>query len=406
MMIRFSRVRVAVPALALTGVLALAGCSGGGGSSVATTGGGDVASRYGTVYENTGSGPMVAPTIPQTPSVKTDFGQLQCRGKAPSDVRRPAPAGCTRVFTLTASQFEQTIANFPVQHWKVWGYNGSTPGPTLVSYQGEPIRIVLHNRLPIPTTLHPHGEHQPNADDGVAGISEPNPIAPGGSHTYAFTPGHVGTFAYHSHTDGPVEELRGLDGMHVVLPRTEHRSVRVNDDYVMTLQQFAPQPVTNGKPDGTKVKNGVLTVPFPGGTGDFPISTIDGKTGDASGGPITIHKGDLVRIRLYNASNLAHSMHLHGHDMILVSKNGHAVPQTRETTQNVAPGDFFEVEFRADNPGNWIFHCHIPHHTANAMLSGYRGAPVGMTRIFHYAGYQPVPRQYFSYHGQNSIKAP
>ncbi len=367
-------------------------------------------SRYGTEYENTGTGPMVRPTIPITPSVPTDFGRFACSGAnrgrhARANRRLPAPHRCTRVFTLTASQFDQRFANFPIQHWQVWGYNHSTPGPTLISYAAERVQIVVHNQLPVATTLHPHGLHQPNGQDGVAGI-DATPIGPGASHTYTITPGHVGSFAYHSHTDTAVEDLRGLDGMWVVLPRWEHRSVHVQKDVVMTLQQWAPQPIVNGMPDGTKVQNGVLTVPFPGGTGDFPFSTIDGKTGDASGAPITIHRGDTVRIRLYNASNLNHSMHLHGHDEVLVSKNGHAVPQVRETTQDVAPGDFAEIEFKADNPGNWIFHCHVPHHTSNAKEAGYEGGPVGMTRVFHYAGYKPVPSGYFSYAGQNSTPAP
>ncbi len=297
--------------------------------------------RYGTAYENTGTGPMVRPTIPTTPSVPTDFGQFQCSSRRvssaarPASPRLPAPRVCS-VFQLTASQFEQRFANFPVQRWMVWGYHHSTPGPTLISYAGERVQIVVHNQLPVPTTLHPHGLHQPNSQDGVAGITE-TPIAPGASHTYTITPGHVGSFAYHSHTDSAVEELRGLDGMWVVLPRWEHRSVHVQKDVVMTLQQWAPQPIVNGMPDGTKVVNDVLTVPFPGGTGDFPFSTIDGKTGEASGAPITIHRGAMVRIRLYNASNLNHSMHLHGHDEVLVSKNGHAVPPSARPRRTSRP---------------------------------------------------------------------
>ncbi len=89
-------------------------------------------------------------------------------------------------------------------------------------------------------------------------------------------------------------------------------------------------------------------------------------------------------------------MHLHGHDEILVSKNGHAAVQTRETTQNVSPGDFYEIEFVADNPGNWIFHCHFPHHTSNGMKAGFNGAPVGMNRVFHYKGAPDVDPRYFS----------
>lgn len=331
-----------------------------------------------------GGNKMVRPATPRTPSVKTLTG-----------TRR----GNTRTFRLTASEFTQKLANFPISKAKVWGYNGSTPGPTLLVYKGERLRVIVTNKLPptqlkpdMPakptfTTVHFHGAHAPNSDDGVAGISEPDPIPPGGTHTYSFTPRHAGTLAYHSHTDGAVQELRGLDGFLIVRPRRVKRSQRVDRDYAMVLQQFAPPG------------EGQLVAPFPPGTGDFPISTINGKTGEAAGRTLDIRKGDLVRIRLYNASNLSHSMHLHGHDFVVVSKNGHTVPHVRETTQNVAPGDFFEIEFRADNPGNWIFHCHVPHHTTNKMMSGYHGAPVGMTRIFHYKGYKKVRKAYFDYHG-------
>jgi len=319
--------------------------------------------------------PLVRPTVPTTPSVKTIVG-----------VKR----GATRTFVLTASQFSQKIANFPLERAQVWGYNGSTPGPTLLAYRGERIRVILRNRLPEATTVHFHGAGAPNRYDGVAGISQPNPIAPGTSFTYAFALKRAGTFAYHSHTRSAVQELRGLDGFLVVLPRREPTARRVDRDYAMALQQFAP-PEENG-----------LVAPFPPGTGDFPFSTINGKTGEASQRPLTIRRGDRVRIRLYNASNLSHSMHLHGMPFEETAKNGYAIPRparSPETTVNLAPGEFVDIEFRATNPGNWIFHCHVPHHTSNKMLDGYNGAPVGMTRIFHYEGFRAVPPQYFSYPG-------
>lgn len=410
------RRRMSLIAVSAVAVLLAAGCSASSGSRGSTTGPSSAAGSGGsgsgaTYYSSTGTGPMVAPTVPQSPSVVNDFGALQCpKSIGTPELQKPAPAGkgCVRVFHLTASQFTQTIANFPVKQVTVWGYNHSTPGPTLISYQGERVQIVLTNHLPVPTTVHPHGLHQPNSSDGVAGVSQPNPIASGATYSYpAFTPRHTGTFAYHSHTDSAVQELRGLDGGWIVLPTAEHRSIHVNEDYLMTLQQFNPEVVAAGKPVPDKLINAGLDVPFPGGTGDFPFSTINGKTGDASGGALTIHKGDRVRIRIYNASQNSHSMHLHGHDEVLVDKNGHAVPPEVETTQNVAPGDFFTIEFTADNPGNWIFHCHFPHHTGNAKQPGYNGAPVGMTRIFHYAGFAPVPGNYFTYQGKkNFVPAP
>ncbi len=317
----------------------------------------------------------VKPTVPTTPSVKTLRGDKR---------------GNTRTFRLTASQFTQQLSNFPQKTAQVWGYNSSTPGPTLVAYRGERIRVVVDNQLPEPTTVHFHGAGAPNSADGVAGISQPNPIAVGQSHTYDFALRRAGTFAYHSHTRSAVQELRGLDGFLIVLPRRESASEKVDRDYAMVLQQFAP-PAEGG-----------LVAPFPPGTGDFPFSTINGKTGDASGGALDVRVGDRIRIRLYNASNLSHSMHLHGMPFTETSKNGYAIPRrarSPETVVNVASGEFVDIEFRMSRPGNWIFHCHVPHHTSNKMQDGYNGAPVGMTRIFHTAGYRSVPAAYFTYQG-------
>ena len=117
--------------------------------------------------------------------------------------------GGTRTFHLTASQFTQQIANFPIKKVQVWGYNRSTPGPTLIAYRGERIRVVVTNRLPETTTVHFHGAGAPNRFDGVAGISQPDPIPVGKSFTYSFVVRRAGTFAYHSHTRSAVQELRG-----------------------------------------------------------------------------------------------------------------------------------------------------------------------------------------------------
>lgn len=147
-----------------------------GGSAFA--GRGSAAKRpYAVLLSGQGHGPLVKPTMPETPGVPTDHG---------------SKSGTSRTFQLTASEFTQKIANFPLSRVNVWGYNHSAPGPTLIAYQGERIRIVLHNELPVPTTLHPHGLDQPNSQDGVSGISQPTPIPPGGSHIYTFVPGPHG----------------------------------------------------------------------------------------------------------------------------------------------------------------------------------------------------------------------
>lgn len=320
---------------------------------------------------------LVAPVVPSTPSVARYWGVKK---------------GNVRTYTLTAQQFTQQIANFPIRTAQFWGFSApgiapSTPGPTLLARAGERVQFVITNRLSVPTSVHPHGMHEPNSADGVAGIDF-EPIKPGETRTYpAFMPGHAGTFAYHTHTDTGTQEVRGLAGLVIVLPRKLPAAKRPNVDVGFTLQTFNPPG------------EGQLVDTKPNTFGMFPFNTMNGKTGDAQGAPITIRRGNLVQIRLYNASEMTHSMHLHGQDMKLVAINGHPVTPRTVTTLAISPGEFFTVQFRANNPGNWVFHCSFPSHQSNDMKSGWQGAPVGMSRIFHYAEAPPVPPQYFTFTG-------
>ena len=297
------------------------------------------------------------PTIPVSPDIGTMMGTI---------------VNGAREFHVTASVFTQQIATFPLKTATVWGYNGSTPGPTAISYEGEKIRFIVTNNLPEATTVHFHGMHAPNGDDGVAGVSQMDPIQPGQTYTYEFTPGHAGFFAYHSHTSSAVQELRGLDGMFVVLPKQEKMTDHVDRDYLFTLQSFS------------FASEGQLVVPFPPG-GEFDFHTMNGKTRDAAT-ELPAKVGEKVRIRFYNASQLDHSMHLHGFDMTVVAQNGHDTPVAARyavTTVDEGPGNFFDVVFTPDKPGKWLFHCHFPHHTSNMMMDGPDGSPVGMARVFN-----------------------
>ncbi|MCG3083329.1 multicopper oxidase domain-containing protein, partial [Anoxybacillus sp. LAT27] len=66
-----------------------------------------------------------------------------------------------------------------------------------------------------------------------------------------------------------------------------------------------------------------------------------------------------------------HPMHLHGHFFQVLSKNGKPVtgaPLIKDSL-NVNPGEEYVVAFQADNPGNWMFHCHDLHHASAGMVT-------------------------------------
>ncbi|GAA0392100.1 multicopper oxidase domain-containing protein [Paenibacillus motobuensis] len=68
-------------------------------------------------------------------------------------------------FELIAEPVKQEI--LPGLFLKAWGYNGTTPGPTILVNPGDWVNIRVYNRLPVPTSVHWHGLNVPNAMDGV-----------------------------------------------------------------------------------------------------------------------------------------------------------------------------------------------------------------------------------------------
>jgi FtsP/CotA-like multicopper oxidase with cupredoxin domain len=115
---------------------------------------------------------------------------------------------------------------------------------------------------------------------------------------------------------------------------------------------------------------------FDGRFGQYP--TVNGRLHPGTP-PLSVRRGDLVRVTLLSRSFEDHPMHLHGHHMLVLSRNGR--PATGSPwwtdTLNVAPGERYDVAFRADNPGLWMDHCHNLDHAAD-----------GMTLHLEYQGYR------------------
>jgi FtsP/CotA-like multicopper oxidase with cupredoxin domain len=80
-------------------------------------------------------------------------------------------------------------------------------------------------------------------------------------------------------------------------------------------------------------------------------------------------------LQLINDTAWHHPIHLHGHSFRVISRNGQPT-RHREwlDTVLVAPRETTEIAFVADNPGDWMFHCHILEHQAGGMMSSIRVA--------------------------------
>lgn len=126
-----------------------------------------------------------------------------------------------------------------------------------------------------------------------------------------------------------------------------------------------------GKLKGVGGMNG-MAMP---GMGGGPVWAINGMsmTGDGQMDmtPLfTLHRGQSCRIMLRNETAWAHTMHIHGFSMLLLTRNGAPVSYRQwQDTILVGPKDAVECAFVADNPGNWMLHCHITDHQMTGLMT-------------------------------------
>jgi manganese oxidase len=259
-----------------------------------------------------------------------------------------------KTFHLVAEAVDHEFAPGLTAH--CWGYNGQTPGPTIEAIEGDHVRVYVTNRLPEATSIHWHGVLLPNGMDGVAGLTQPK-IAPGETFAYEFTLHQTGTLMYHPHFDEMTQIGLGMQGFFIVHPR-DPRTRRADRDFAIFLNEWAIRPGTE-RPDPT-----VMT--------DFNLFTMNSRVFPATQ-PMLVRRGDRVRIRLANLNMDSHPIHIHGHRFHITGTDAGPIAPSAwiaENTVNVPVGTTRDIEFTADNPGDWAFHCHKTHHTMNQMGHG------------------------------------
>ena len=282
------------------------------------------AARHGTM-----SVPVETPDVPQLPWQMIDGA---------------------KEFRLIAEPVKQELT--PGKVVNLWGYNGSAPGPTIQITQGDRVRIILENHLPEPTSMHWHGFEIPMDMDGAPGSSQ-DPIPPGGRFVYEFTLHQSGTFFYHSHM--AMQEMMGMIGAFVMHPK-ENYAPAVDKDFAIILQEFAVLP-NNPVPNSMNM--------------EFNWLTLNGKSGPATT-PLIVRQNDRVRLRFINLGMDHHPIHVHGHTFVVTGTEAGRQPESTWGPANtvlVGVAQSRDVEFVANNPGDWMIHCHLPHHMMNEMSS-------------------------------------
>jgi hephaestin len=263
-------------------------------------------------------------------------------------------------------------------------------GPVLRGEAGDVLKIVFKNNARFPFSMHPHGVLYEKSSDGVKGI------APGDSITYSWTldprtapvAGEPSSklWLYHSHSNEGRDVAAGLVGGIIVSAKGTTKSDGTPKDvdrefvaffYTSNENQswYIDENIARFIADPKALKTGGS--PFPVFQGDrvevgFGASnlreTINGYM-FGNGPGFTMKQGE--RVRWYTAGmGGSHTAHWHANTVMLDERGTDVVP--------LAPAEMHTVDMTADNPGTWMFHCHVEGHLAIGMYTHYMVEPADL----------------------------
>ncbi|MFN2503049.1 MAG: multicopper oxidase family protein [Acidimicrobiales bacterium] len=164
-----------------------------------------------------------------------------------------------------------------------------------------------------------------------------------------------------------VAEAKGAQAMAVIrsgpgdVPRPDIRPAELRGRVLQLSELRAAQSVRlpAGDPD-------LLFVVELGGGEEGYVWTINGRP-HGHDQPLEIQQGQRVRLAFNNRTTMFHPMHLHGHTFQVVLPSGQ--PGARKDTAIIRPDQRLAVDFVADNPGQWMLHCHNLYHQQGGMMT-------------------------------------
>ena len=284
------------------------------------------------------------------------------------------------------------------KEWEHLGYLG----PLLRAEVGDTIKVAFKNNLHFPVSLHPHGVfYQKDSEgapyhDGSGGESKSG-VPPGATFTYTWlVPERAGPahgdmssvlWMYHSHVDEAADVNAGLVGPMIVTARGMSKPDGTPKDVDRELivafasvgETESPYIQENmqtymGDPKGVKLVRNPVGVPLmvnngPPGTGDLGLGDLELKEslngfvyGNLPG--LTMKVGEHVRWYLMATSNFElHAPHWHGNTVV--------IQQMRTDVATLLTMGMVVADMVPDNPGTWLFHCHVAPHLRAGMQALY-----------------------------------
>lgn len=226
------------------------------------------------------------------------------------------------------------------------------PGPLLEAEVGDVLRVHFRNgdeHFGQAVTMHPHGvRYTPDYDGAYQGdfTRVGGFIAPGEEFTYTWeaTPDSVGVWAYHDH--GPNEELNSHRGLFGCIAIREKGTKRADVEAFLYFHSFLPAI--------TKLRKNFQCINGRVAAGNTP--TIQAKVGDD------------VAFHTFGGDDMLHTFHIHGHRWT-------AADGTHVDNQLLGPMTSVTARWTEDNPGRWLYHCHVLSHMHAGMTGWYLVQP-------------------------------
>ncbi|MDQ1491265.1 MAG: hypothetical protein QOJ23_3779 [Actinomycetota bacterium] len=268
-----------------------------------------------------------------------------------------------------------------------WEHLGDL-GPVIRAEVGDTIEVVFRNHTPFPASMHPHGvfydknsEGAPYADGTSGADKADDGVAPGGTYTYHWAvPERAGPgpadgssvmWMYHSHADEAADVYAGLMGVIIVTrkgmaradgsPKDVDRELVVNFEVDnensslwadRNIADFPGKPKSIDKNDEGFEESNLM-------------HSINGYVfGNLPG--LTMKVGQRVRwyVMAMGTEVDVHTPHWHGNTLTVMGM--------RTDVVSLMPAQMVVADMVPDNPGTWLYHCHVADHIHAGMLSLYQ----------------------------------
>jgi FtsP/CotA-like multicopper oxidase with cupredoxin domain len=273
-----------------------------------------------------------------------------------------------------------------------WQHLGAL-GPLVRGEVGDTIRVVFRNKADRPFSMHPHGVFYTKASEGAGyddddGVTTGDAVPPGGTHTYEWpVPERAGPgpadgssvfWMYHSHVDEPKDANTGLIGPIIITARgrgnPDGSPKDVDREFINLFmiydensswylqKNIADAGVNLEVADPDEFEESNLKHAINGYLWDnFP--TVGGSHA------MTMRVGERVRWYLLGMGTEVdlHTPHWHGQTVLWMGM--------RTDLIELLPGSMRIVDMVPDNPGTWLYHCHVNDHITAGMLARFRVTP-------------------------------